>query len=242
MKTRTLFFGILLVGLIFTSCSKEETTVIPSGEITSKSIVTGEFHQLDVSNLFNVNIQFSSGETSVIVETHSNIHSLVDIHKNGERLIIGLDENVQINGEATLNIHIKTPNLDWIVASGAASINFENAFEGDKLELDLSGACKLTGEVNTNEVYAKISGASEIALSGSASYMDLQADGGSNFTGFQFSTNELFASLIGACNASLTVNNEISVQADGGSKLYYKGDAEIVNQNISGGSEVIKMD
>ena len=54
-------------------------------------------------------------------------------------------------------------------------------------------------------------------------------------------TDHLNAELSGASNVSLTINEEIDIEASGASILKYKGNAVITNQDLSGASSVKKM-
>ena len=92
-----------------------------------------------------------------------------------------------------------------------------------------------------NNLNANLIGSSNLKLTGQAQKFTIDATGASNMEGYDFVTNNLEADLEGASNLNLTVNESMKVKASGASNVYYKGDAQITSQNLSGGSNIIKV-
>ena len=67
--------------------------VTPSGEITTVNHSVGGFSELDISDAFNVYVTFSENEESVQVEANANLHPYIEVSKNGDRLIVKLNDN-----------------------------------------------------------------------------------------------------------------------------------------------------
>jgi len=55
-------------------------------------------------------------------------------------------------------------------------------------------------------------------------------------------TTNLMAELSGGSSIILSVQDELDVTASGASTVFYKGNGVIVNQELSGGSEIVKTD
>ena len=55
---------------------------------------------------------------------------------------------------------------------------------------------------------------------------------------YDFQTDFLNANLSGGSSISLTVNQELSIEASGGSSVLYKGDGIIINEDLSDGSSI----
>ena len=242
MKTKVILLAILSLGFIFTSCEKDDFDVVPSTKVTTTSFSASNISQLDVSDVFNVYVNFSATEESVQVEANENLHSLIEMSQSGNKLIIDLQKNTSISGTPVLNVYIKTASMNQVTAEGAAKVEFQNQLTGNYLDMELTGASTFRGSVSVDELVAKLDGAGKMEISGSSNSFDINADGASEMSDFNFATNTLNANLDGGCNISLTVNQKLNVKATGASNVYYKGNGVIESQNLSGASKIMKMD
>jgi hypothetical protein len=59
---------------------------------------------------------------------------------------------------------------------------------------------------------------------------------------YDFNTDYLNINLTGASHASLTVTKKLDVSASGASVLRYKGPGIVNSQNLSGGSQLMKIE
>ena len=241
MKTNVILIVIMSLGVLFTSCEKNDINVSPSGDVTTSNISVLKFNNLNVQDIFKVYVNFSETEESVQIEANSNIHQLVEIDQTGESLNIKLKRNTRISGIPVLNVYIKTKSLEKVKAEGAALVVFQNSLNGNILELELTGASNFIGSISVDELYSDIYGASNMDVTGSSNSIEINAEGACSMTGFEFETNQLKANINGASNVSLTVNQSLNVTASGGSKVYYKGDGVIVNQKVKDSSGIIKL-
>ena len=243
MKTRTIILMLLSTAFIFTSCCKMgEDYVTPSAEVTEQEKLFTNFTELDVSDAFKVYVTFSEGEESVRIEANKNLHSHIQVSQYNNRLNIKLD-NVRIrNGSATLNVYITMQQLREVVAAGATHVKIQNPLIGDDLHMQLTGASSLEGNLQLQNLYTTIDGASNINISGSSGTFNLIAEGASNMESYDFETLSFTGDLEGACNARLRIQESINIRAKGASNLYYKGDAVVRSQNLTGASHIYKMD
>lgn len=241
MKIKIFAATSLIFSFLFFSCSKDET-IDPSNTITSQEHNITGYNELNVQDAFNVEVHFSNEIESIIVEANDNLHPYIILEKNLMELSIRLDDNIDLSEkQATLNVYISTDHMFSYRASGATTIQLLDPLGADKLIINLSGASSLSGNLTGTEVNAIITGASTLNLTGSANKFNLDATGASNMYDFDFVANWLHTNLEGACTASITVNNKLDVWANGASTVYYKGDGVINTQELSGGSQIIKV-
>lgn len=228
--------------VLLSSCEKIGNSVVPSGNVTEKSHSTADFYGLDISDAFNAYITFSEGDNSITIEANENLHEYIEVKNEGDRLIVGLRNNINIRrGNATLKVYITCEQLSSFEASGASNIYLSDLLRVPKAYIELSGASKLKGTVNVSELKADISGASEIELNGTLAEFEFDASGASNLKNYHLSTDYFAASLSGASNAQITVNYELDVEASGASNVYYKGNGIIKAQELSGASAIKKV-
>jgi hypothetical protein len=242
MKTKVILLAILSLGFIFTSCQKDEFDVVPSTKVTTTNFSASGVSQLDVSDVFNVYVSFSETEESVQVEASENIQHLIEMSQSGNKLIVGIRKNSRISGAPVLNVYIKTATLSKVIAEGAAFVEFENLLETSQLDLEITGAAEVSGTIEVDDLVAKLLGAAKLDISGNSNSFDIDAEGASEMTGFDFACNTLKTDLTGGSNISLVVNQKLDVKASGASNVRYKGSGVINNQDLKDASQIIKMD
>ncbi len=242
MKTNVFLVAILVLGVLFTSCQKEEFNVIPSNRVTSSNLEVTGINSIDVSSLFHVYVSFSETEEAAFIEANENLHSLIRVRQDGDRLVVDLENNSRISGDPVLNLYVKTASLKKVIAEGAVTVEFANQLVNDQFEVELTGASQLKGSVETGTFAANIEGASKLDMDGFANSFLIDATGASEMSGFGFITDRLEANLDGGCEVALTVQQNLNVDARGASKVYYKGTGVVERQNLKDASEIVKID
>jgi len=240
MKTKSILTVLFAVGILITSCKKNDD-VTPSNNVTTVNKTITGYTQLNVSDPFKVYVTFSDTEESIQIEANQNLQQYITCEKKNNELVISLDDNVNINGSTTLNVYITTKQLNTFYAAGASTIQLQNELNGGNVTLELTGACSFSGTMNIDKLNSNLSGASNLNLLGTSNSIELDATGASNLTDFGFETNSLTCDLDGGCEVSVTVEQSLSVKATGASNVYYKGNGVVSSQDLNGGSTIQKL-
>jgi len=234
-----ILFLCCAIFVALSGCSSDDEVIIPSGTVTSVNHLFSDYSGLIISHGFKVFVTFSETEEEIEIEADDNVHAFIELYRTDKRLIIKVKSNVSIQGPATMNVYITTRHVDLYTGSGGSVITLENKLMADEVDVELSGGSGFTGDLNTAGLTVELSGGSRIDIAGESDTYRVGASGGSIFRNYDFSADELVAYLSGGSLGFITVNKEIEVNASGGSTLHYKGEATIVKENLSGGSEVI---
>jgi len=241
MKLNQLSPVFLCFSLFLFSCDAFDHDVIPTNKVTTIPATFSDYDGIDASSAFKVYLTISDEDESIEIEANDNLHQYIEVKKVNEILIIGIKNNISIKGSSTLNAYITTKSVNSFMGSGASKFILNQGISEHDVSIHLSGASTFTGPVNSDKLVADLSGASSINLTGYTIDCILEASGASMVKDFGFTSELLNAELSGASKASLSVENEIIVEASGASVLHYKGDAVIVDQDLSGASSVVKM-
>jgi hypothetical protein len=243
MKTRMLLLSLLTVVSIFTSCKKDQIEIIPSSNVSSVEKSVSIDNKLEVSGPFRVHLTFSTTEESVIIEANDNLHRYIDVENKNGWLKVRLRNNLNFNSRhGVLNVYITTSKINEYQIQGAASVFLENELYAANTNIDLDGACFFSGTLYSNNLYADLSGASKLELSGSTMLLDVKGEGACAVKNYGFEVAQLDADLNGASEVYVSVSESLKVRANGGSNVYYKGNGVIRSQDLSGGSSIKKMD
>lgn len=231
----------LAIGVAFfvSSCEEFGDWITPSNNVTKESRVVTGYSGLDVSHAFNVYVNFSDTEESIVVEANENLHPHIVVEERNGMLVIKLQDRIHIRfGGSTLNVYITTRYLDAFDVSGASQIVLNDPLVASDVVTDLSGASSFTGDLQVEQLVTDISGASNMYLTGTADYMRADVSGASSIKDYDFSVNWFDADLSGASDAYVTINDRIDLQASGASTLNYKGDGAINSIDLSGASNI----
>ena len=255
MKKHLIILSTLVL-FAFCSCSKF------AGEpITKDFSISGAYNALEVEDAFNVTVSeeatqvtITAGENimpNVVVET---VDSTLKIYLKGWHTNLGKDMTVIL----PYNFDLRSVDL-----SGASEFHSEYGLEGNKIEVELSGASDFYCDIDANEVDINLSGASnfigevladeiEMDLTGSSNIkgyvealdLDLELSGASDAT-LEGQVDMLMINLSGASNIKKTINgNRYGFACDqcegtmtGASNVYIHCDGTI-KVNLSGASDL----
>jgi len=241
MKSTKTISILLVVFSLIAGCTKDNTiTVVPSGNATTVQYPYINFTSLRISDAFDARITFSDTEDEVKIQADDNLQDFLDISMSGNELFVGLQEDVEIIGNAILVAHLTTNTIKNFDGSGASRIILDDELLEDEVQIKLSGASFMTGTIlNKSKITVNLSGSSNVMFSGGTTSYLVNASGASWLEEYSFIVDFLDIELSGASQAWVTVNEQINVVASGASTLYYKGNGTIASQDLSGGSMVI---
>jgi hypothetical protein len=245
MNTTTFLSGLLLFAGVLTSCDKDDHDVTPSNGMSTLTTSVGEFDQLYISNAFTAYVTFSDdsdAEERVLIEANSNLHPYIRVENHNGQLSIGIDNGINISkGNIVLKAYITAKRIDAFTAEGASSIELQNAFYDETVNIELYGASHFRGTLHAGEITSSIHGASAMLVDGTTVFFHIDATGASSMEGFGFLTGNLETHLEGASAIALTVKDELDVTASGASNVRYKGNGVVVRQQLSGASSIVNI-
>ena len=255
MKKQLIILSTLVL-FAFSGCQK-----FAGDPITKDFSISGAYNALEVEDAFNVTVSeeatqvtITAGENimpNVVVET---VDSTLKIYLKGWHTNLGKDMTVIL----PYNFDLRSVDL-----SGASEFHSEYGLEGNKVEVELSGASDFYCDIDADEVDINLSGASnfigevladeiEMDLTGSSNIkgyvealdLDLELSGASDAT-LEGQVDMLMINLSGASNIKKTINgNRYGFACDqcegtmtGASNVYIHCDGTI-KVNLSGASDL----
>lgn len=233
---------IFLIGLFFFSCS-DDIKIVPSGNLVEESRTVSDFISVDVANGISVFLSQKEND-NVVVEADDNIIQYVETYTDGHTLYVRIKDGIDIKStdvRKTVNVKVSTLDLENISASGGSKIQFVTPFSLDVLSLAASGGPDIRGELHVDDFSCSISGGGKSSLEGDCKNVSIIASGGSECHFYDLLSDNMNIEISGGSIAELFVNKTLKVFASGGSKIYYKGEGEIIEQVLDGGSIISKQ-
>ena len=209
-----------------------------SGHMVSDDRKVSDFSKISISGDYKVVLKQDSS-MSLKVTADDNLQKYILTEVSGDRLRIYSKRNLCNNGQLTINIGIR--NLEELKASGAVEVESDGNIHTQDLHFKLSGATKITMDINAANVTTSGSGATELNLKGQATSHDIDLSGVGHVYAFDFVVGSCDIQTSGAGHCEVNVLNSLSVHSSGASEVRYKGNPSNVTNDKSGASSVEKV-
>lgn len=122
--------------------------------------------------------------------------------------------------------------------SGGGDLKLRSEIEATEIKFELSGGGDADAVLNTSDLTCTLSGGGNASLSGKASHLDLNLNGGGDIHASELKVTTADFDVSGGSDLHLNVSEEIKGNISGGGDVYYSGSPEVVTIDARGGSEV----
>ena len=131
-----------------------------------------------------------------------------------------------------------TVDLD-VTASGLSTVELVKISAGDVI-FDVSGASKVTGDIEAKNMELEVSGVSTVQLKGSASSIAADVSGASHLKLEDLKVDNANVILSGASNGTINLDGSLDAELSGASTLEYIGEPALGIMDITGASTLKK--
>lgn len=216
--------GIALISTLAFSKAKAQDTTLSSN---FTGIRSGE----------PITIVFSQAETnSVRVDGDEKAQNAIKTKIENGVLLISNGDPSSVNGEATVNIGIKS--LKSLDITGNSTVKSNGPLNCDTLHLISSGAGDVKLEINAAQIIAKVSGAGDVNLRGSAKQLNATVSGAGSLKASNLITDKSIVKVSGAGNAKVNSTQSLDADVSGVGSIIYKGNPVDRNVVITGNGSV----
>ncbi len=226
--------ALLLVGL--SSCIYH--CVRGSGNQATEIRKVSDFSMIKISGGFKVVLKQDSS-LSLKITADDNLLKYVKTEVDGSKLHIYTKRNMCNTGEMTVYVGVK--NLEEIKASGAVEVETDGKLNTKDFRIDLSGATKVTMDINAANVTTTGSGATELNLKGQATSHNIDLSGSGKVYALNFVVGTCQISTSGVGHSEVNVLNTLNIHSSGASDVQYRGNPSSVTNDKSGASSVEKV-
>ena len=245
MRMRALFTLLSMVPLVTACCALPDVggllgqvSITGSGNVVTQEFDLSGFDRVEVSHAFDVAI--SEGDSfGVTVRVEGNVAEHLQVVTQGRTLNIGLKPRTyNMVNVATMEAEVTMPELAGLEFSGASKGTIAGFASTTALDVDLSGASWLRGDIEAGDATFDISGASKVTLSGSGGDVTIDASGASTVALAGFPVVDASVEASGASGVIVNVSGRLNVNASGASTVRYRGSPSLGSVESTGGSTV----
>jgi hypothetical protein len=208
--------------------------LIGSGNLETEQYGFANFTRVEISSAFEFQIRQSSSY-SINVTADDNVIDHVQISQDGQTLKIRVG-GVPSFRRVTLKASVTMPQLGGLTVSGASRGTVANFNSTEAVNIAVSGASRVTGDITAGDIGFDVSGASTIELEGSADNMVAAVSGASRFSLDDFTVNNANVNISGASTGTINLDGRLDANVSGASTLLYVGDPVMGTINVSGAS------
>ena len=234
--TLILFIGLSsITGL--SSCRM--SCVHGSGNKTTETRKVSGFTKIKVEGGYVVNLKQDSSGTMTI-NADDNLMQYIRSNTDGDVLHISSKKNFCTSGPVTITIGIN--KLDELKGSGAVEFVSDGKINTKDLNIDLTGASRITLDLNAANVITTGSGSTEINLKGQASSHKVNLTGSGKLSALDFVVGDYNIETTGASDCQINVLNNLIVKSTGASDVKYRGNPANIKNDKTGASSITKVD
>ena len=239
MKKLALSLLVLTTGL--TMVFSQKTINDANAE---KRTVTS-FHGIDVSTGIKlILIEGTTEEVAVSASTTEFRDHIITEVVNGILKIHYESKTKAINKKNEtkgLKAYVSYKALDKLSVTTGAEVKIEGVLKSSSLELNSNTGGQVTGEIDITSLTVDQNTGSKITLTGKSGSLDIEGDTGSKFMGEGLTTTNCNATVSTGAGVYITVDKDLSVHANTGGYIKYKGEGGIRNIKMNTGGSVSKI-
>jgi RNA polymerase sigma factor (sigma-70 family) len=218
----------------FTDADREQ--IVGSGKALTKEFKIADFDSVDIRSIFEVEI--TQGDAfHVSVTADDNLFDYIKAAKQGPTLAFSLDsKDKSFHTKERLKAKVTMPSLRNLKIDGAAKATVGGFKASPEVNIEVSGASGLKGNLETKKIMLKAAGASHMKLTGSAKEAKLNVSGASHLDLSDFAVDQADVHLSGASHATVNAKSKLDYSVSGASHLGYRGEPTIGRRDKSGAS------
>lgn len=209
-----------------------------SGKMITENRSVKDFSKLDISGSYNVVIKQDSVE-SLVITADDNLMQYITSRVEDRRLRIK-SKNLCTNGKLTLTISLR--DLSEIKTAGAVDLSSNGKITTKDIRLDMSGASKITIDLNAKTVNTTGAGLTELNLTGQATAHNVQLSGAGSINAFDFVVSKYDIETSGVSHCKINVLDQLDLNSSGASDVEYRGNPATINNNKSGAASLKRVD
>lgn len=197
-----------------------------SGHMVTENRKVSDFSRISVEGDFKIILKQDSS-LNVTVNADDNLLKYIKTEVNGDKLRIHSKKHICNHGDLSITIGVR--NLEELRSSGAIEVTADGQLNVKDIKFDLSGASKVTLDLNAANVTTSGSGATEINLKGQATSHTVDFSGVGKLYALDFVVSNYEIQSSGASESHVNALQTLKVSSSGAASVKYKGHPSITS-------------
>ena len=238
MKNKQIILGLLAVfTMLFNSEKAMAQRVKGNGHVVEITRLVKNFDGIYVSGGFDVEL-VPGKEGPVRISAEENLLPYLETVVEDGKLKLRWQKNTSISTRKGVKITVNVEKINKLVLTGSADITTKMALRSDMMSLKVTGSGDMDIELNVDRLEASVSGSGDMELKGTAQKIEAGVTGSGDLDALNLRTNEAKVRVSGSGSLKITVTDKLVARVSGSGDVFYKGNPEIEDINVSGSGEV----
>ncbi len=244
LRRLPLVLGLFACLAMLQSCAFKTVTnaIVGSGTIVEKEHAVEPFEQLVVGSIMQVTVKMGE-QPRIVVRADDNLVDRVQVTQSGKQVTVSLEPNLRVR-RATISVEVTTPKLQELTLRGASRVTFDS-FRTDALDLKVTGAAKVAGELSAEKLIIDSSGATKLELQtiddeSTADEVRVDASGAVGIDLRHFPAKRVTVKIAGVGKCTVRASEELTVRGSGTSLVTYFGKPATVTTDLAGLAKVTR--
>jgi hypothetical protein len=236
-----LLFSFLALFMLGSFAVKAQNEVIADANAKTRTL-SGSFTAISVSD--GVKLYISQGtEESIAVSAADDLMDRFKTEVVDGTLKIyfdrkGWDWNKDRNRKLTAYVSFRT--LKRLNGSSGSSVVVKNAINTGDLDLHFNSGAQFDGKVSAKQLSVDQNSGADVNMNGSADKLVIDISSGGSFKGYDMTVDYCEAKATSGASVKVSVNKELTGNANSGGSIHYKGAGVIADKKVSSGGSVKK--
>ncbi len=240
---KKLLFAIVMIAFISKAIAQTDKVV------TGENVETRQlkdFSSIHVSNGIELLITKGDDEAVAVGATEIKYRDRIKTEVKDGQLKIWYEWDNKVvswgnDKKKSLKAYVSYKALNNLIVSSGASVKHSDEFVADILQVSVSSGGILKFSLKVEKLSIKVVSGAVSELSGSAKSIDIIANSGAIFKGYNLQTEDCNASATSGGSIKITVNKELTAKANSGGGISYKGSGLIKNIDTGSGGSVKRV-
>ena len=228
--------GLILVSVLFlVGC------VQGSGNVVTREEPVSPFTGIQLQGRGTL-VLTQGDDEGLVIEAEDNIMKHITSEVENGQLHIKLGNTLFLRTTKPVVYHVHVQNIEQITLAGSCGVSATTPIRAPKLEMSVAGASDMELSLDTDTLLVNLAGAGDMKLHGRADDIRLNVAGAIDVNALKLMTQRAEISANGAASVELSVAQTLAIEANGACEVAYRGDAEVIKQEVSGTSSITRLD
>lgn len=215
--------------------------VTGNGNVVTKTFNTPEYDGIKVLGSMDVEL-ISGKEGNIKVEAESNVMEYLKIEVKGNRLVIDIKDDVNLNTRKGIKVFVPVEYIDEISLAGSGDIYSDLTLKSSDMKVSLAGSGDIKLKSESQNLKLSIAGSGDLKMSGRTEFLEANVAGSGDISAYDLKANNVKASIAGSGDVAVFCNGgEMTASIVGSGDLRYKGEASKTKKSVIGSGDITKM-
>lgn len=232
---------LLLLVITLSSCTFNYRSVSGSGNVIQQNRNISGFSGIKAAGPVDVEVK-QAGDYKITIEADDNIMDLVIVRREGNSLLVKLEDNVHIKTASAIKVYVEMPHLKSVDVAGSGNVKSVGLIENnDEVDVDIAGSGDVDLQVRTPKVSASVAGAGKTHIGGETKTIKIDIAGSGDVDAAQLKSEEAKVNIGGSGNIKVFASLKLDISIAGSGDVVYFGSPEI-SKSVVGSGNIRKGD